>query len=281
MLDFMEHFIRSNLMTGIPFVEPYAGGASLTLGLLSRKVVSESWIVERDPLLFSFWKVVFTRPLELCERIHKLNVSISTWKRFQKYLVPDAVARYDEVELALAALFLNRTNFSGILHAAPIGGMSQTSEYSIDCRFYPDTIIDRILSASEFKRNVKVYYDDAVAFLRRKRRWISNGKRLVFLDPPYHIVGKRLYRYHYEKKDFDTLGALISKATYPWIVTVGNDPLMRRVFYGQPIIPIHINYTVKQSRKAQELLISNVPLPRILMKHPIFGFNTPRRAKAL
>ena len=55
----------------------------------------------------------------------------------------------------MKCLFLNRTTFSGILggHAGPIGGRSQSSDHTIDCRFNKDALAERIL-------NVKRLHDE-------------------------------------------------------------------------------------------------------------------------
>ena len=39
------------------------------------------------------------------------------------------------VDMGYAALFFNRTNFSGVIDAGPVGGMTQSSAYAIDYRF--------------------------------------------------------------------------------------------------------------------------------------------------
>ena len=51
-------------------------------------------------------------------------------------------------QLAVKCLFLNRTTFSGILggHAGPIGGRSQSSDHTIDCRFNKNALAERILN---------------------------------------------------------------------------------------------------------------------------------------
>jgi DNA adenine methylase len=54
---------------------------------------------------------------------------------FKKYLEKGATARYSGFELGLAFLFFNRTNYSGIINAGPIGGKRQLSKYKMQCRF--------------------------------------------------------------------------------------------------------------------------------------------------
>jgi DNA adenine methylase len=44
-------------------------------------------------------------------------------------------SEFSLLQLGIAGLFFNRTNFSGIIGAGPIGGQKQASAYKIDCHF--------------------------------------------------------------------------------------------------------------------------------------------------
>jgi len=50
------------------------------------------------------------------------------------------------------------------------------------------------------------------------------------------------------------------KAKYPWIVSYDNHQTIIDLFEGQKITPIYLNYAVRKSRIARELLISNIKL---------------------
>src|SRR6267142_6886101 len=170
--DYFEIVLKENLLIGSHLYEPYAGGASISLAMLSRDVVAKATLVEKDPLIYAFWKCVKFQADELCERIVRLSITIATWKKFQKYLDPQAVQMYPLVELAVAGLFFNRTNFSGILDAGPIGGMKQGSEYKIDCRFNKERIVGLIESISRLGSRLSVVSGDALQYLRRVERRI-------------------------------------------------------------------------------------------------------------
>ena len=45
------------------------------------------------------------------------------------------IQQTDSLELGFATFFLNRTNFSGVLDAGPIGGYEQTGRYLINARY--------------------------------------------------------------------------------------------------------------------------------------------------
>lgn len=154
----------------------------MSLNLVSSGICERTTIVERDPLLFSFWKMVFTETEELIEKISRLDVSLETWHELQRFKSIDSPEGEDEIGLAVAGLFYNRTNFSGILLAGPIGGQSQSSDYKIDCRFNKSEIIKRILKIAELRDQVNVLFDDALNFLTKKN--VSFSNTLVYVDPP-------------------------------------------------------------------------------------------------
>ena len=258
--DYFETFIKENLLLGAHLYEPYAGGASISLNMVARGLVAKATLIEKDPLVFSFWKCILENPEGLCEKVQKAKVTLETWKAFRKYLAPDALQRFPAMELGFAGLFFNRTCFSGIIGAGPIGGMSQGSDYKINCRFNKDRIIPQILEVAKFKKKLSVVHGDALEFLHKNRSKISKGHSLVYIDPPYFQQGRRLYRYHYLLEQHKKLADFINRETYPWIVSYDNHPVIVDFFSHQKIVPIFLNYTVKRSRKAEELLISNFKL---------------------
>ena len=261
--DYFEKVIEESALAGCHFYEPCAGGASLSLCLLTRGVVTRVTLVERDPLIYAFWRCVVTRPDDLCERIEALRVNVSTWKKFQPFLASNAVREHDILDLGIAGLFFNRANFSGIIGAKPIGGMKQRSEYKIDCRFNRGRLIAAICRIARFRDRISVRFGDAVTFLRARHEKIASEHALVYVDPPYFIQGPNLYRYHYTTERHVELANFMNQSRFRyWIVSYDDHPFIRNNFSGQKIIPIFLNYAVKQSRKAVELLIANFPLKR-------------------
>jgi len=261
LIDYFQTFLRANGIIQPHLFEPFAGGASLSLGLLARGVVDRVTLIERDPLVYAFWKCIKRCPDELCEKVWKLDVSLATWKKYQRYLAKDALARYKLLDLAVAGLFFNRANFSGIIGAKPIGGMSQSSAYPIDCRFNRQALIGRICDIAKFRDRMAVCAGDGVAFMKRSRSRIAQLARrqraIVYVDPPYYQQGKKLYRYHFDKSDHQALAKYMNGVGLPWLVSYDNDPFILDLFERQKIIPIFLKYTVKQNRRADELLITN------------------------
>lgn len=260
LVDYFSAVVKNNLLLGSCFYEVYAGGGSISLGLLEKELVSHATLVELDPLVYAFWRSVKDNPEGLCKKLQAVEVSLKTWKNYQKYLAPDALDRFDTLDLGLAGLFFNRTNFSGIIGAGPIGGMNQNSDYKLDCRFNKERLAGQILSVAALKNRFSVVNADAISFLTRREQSLNGEHCLVYLDPPYYKQGRKLYRYNYAHEQHKRLADFITQKTYPWIVSYDPHPKIKEFFAGQKIKTVSLDYAVKQSRKAKELLISNMGL---------------------
>lgn len=262
LVDYFTSVIDDNQLEGCHFYEPYAGGASMSLALLSLDLVGRVTLMERDPLLYAFWRCATGDNDNLCREVSRMHVNMKEWTACQKFLHPMALERYSLLTLAKACLFLNRANFSGILHAGPIGGMTQRSEYTVDCRFNKERILGQIAAIKPIARRIRVLHGNAVSYLKQQRLRIAQEHSLVYIDPPYYQQGRKLYRFHYKDRQHQDLAAFLNAAPFSWVVSYDNHPFIKRTFHGQKIVPIKINYAVKESRRADELLISNIPLPR-------------------
>jgi len=234
-------------------VEPFAGSAAVSLGLLDWGIAKSVTLLERDPLLYAFWHCVFNHPSELIVAFQDLPITIETWERTRSLLDMDKPDPKRLLELALAALFLNRANFSGILNAGPIGGRNQRSKYKIDCRTNKDEIISRLLALSMLAPKVEVEFGDAVEWIERNRK----KNLFVYLDPPYFVKGSLLYRYHYRLKDHCELARVLSSAKFKWLLSYDDDPVIEYLYEDFHLSRLSFQYSVHSPKNHSELLISN------------------------
>lgn len=156
------------LNTGKPrlFVEPFCGGASVSIALLEDGVVEEVAINDVDPLIASLWMAVFSKAdaAWLAKQVQTVPLTLDEWRR-QKALDP-ATTR----EAALKCLFLNRTSFNGIIHkSGPLGGWGQKS-IKLDVRFNRERLAVRIIELSALRDQVTVRNENWRAFCHRYSR---------------------------------------------------------------------------------------------------------------
>ena len=239
-------------------VEPYAGSAAVSLGLLDFGLASKVTLSERDPLLYSFWRCVFERTGELIVRFQELDITIESWHKLQPLLRVDSPTEGSVLDLALAGLFFNRANFSGILAGGPIGGKGQKSEYKIDCRTNKDEIISRILAASMFSDRVNVVFEDAVSLVKGMS---AQSEAFFYLDPPYFVKGETLYRYFYRLKQHKELASALEDAKFKWLLSYDDNHVIEFLYEGFSVNRLDFQYSVRSPKKHSELLISNFELP--------------------
>lgn len=260
---YVSGVIEENLLSGCTLYEPYAGGASVSLELLRLGFVARAVLIERDPLVYAFWWSVFHDTEALCNAIAACPVTIQTWQALQSTRDVDNphASNFTLLQLGAAGLFFNRTNFSGIIGAGPIGGESQKSIYKIDCRFNKERIISKIKTLARFSDRISIHFGDAIEFLRLNTERISADFSFVYIDPPYYLQGKKLYRHSYSDRDHATLAEFIRTQGYPWLLSYDDHPRIRELYANNQMQPIYLDYKVKSNRTAQELVISNLVIP--------------------
>lgn len=260
---YVSGVLEENLLSGCTFYEPYAGGASVSLDLLRLGFIDRAVLVERDPLVYAFWWCVFNVSAELCAAVEACPVSLDTWHALQPIRDIDDPRKssYTLLQIGLAGLFFNRTNFSGIIGAGPIGGQLQASSYKIDCRFNKIALVRQIRAAAALASRVAVHFGDALTFLKKNAAKISTGFSFVYVDPPYYAQGRKLYRHYYADYDHVALAAFITTQGYPWLVSYDDHPRIRELYASKQMQPIYLDYKVKSSRTARELVISNLVIP--------------------
>jgi DNA adenine methylase len=254
----VDRIIRSTGFKGMPLCEPYAGSAAISFGLLKLQTISHATLVERDPLLFAFWKCVFEHTDELIHNFEILPINIHTWHKLRPLLNEKEPTSSNLLELGLAGLFFNRANFSGILNGGPIGGLLQKSKYKIDCRTNKEELVKRIRSATQFSDRVTVTHADAVDFINRHKR---RKKILFYIDPPYFNKGELLYRYYYRHRDHKILAHTLTSSKFPWMLSYDSHHVIEFLYEDFFIRRHKFQYSARNSTQNEELLISNFGIP--------------------
>lgn len=150
---------------------------------------------------------------------------------------------------------MNKTNRSGILKAGVIGGKNQDGTYKLDARFKKDIVLARIREVAKRARNISVYCEDSLHLLNRSAEFLPR-KSLIYLDPPYYIKGKGLYRNFYKHDDHQAIARTIQKANFkfPWIVSYDNAQEIREMYELSQSLSYGINYTAQRRYVGNEVM---------------------------
>jgi DNA adenine methylase len=238
----------------------------MSLQLLNDRIVDAVVLGELDPLVASFWKVLFDDTDWLIDQVENVEVTVANWKYFRN--TPFRSNR----DRALACIFLNRTSFSGILAktAGPIGGVAQESEYKIDCRFNVKTITKRIRQIAMLRdRVLLVNHANWENTIDRVESW-GYGDHDVFyyLDPPFYSKAERLYRHYFENGDHEALHDRVMRLRKPWLLSYDPSPAIQMIYSQNGRGPKRVDLLYSASGtgaliEAQELIVTNLArLPR-------------------
>jgi DNA adenine methylase len=251
-------------------VEPFVGGGSVFLYLLRTKQIKKAIIADKDPLVHSFWKILFTQPDHLIQYINSIDVTIDNFKKYK--LVLSNCRSHKTEELAKACLFLNRTSFSGLLteKVGPLGGKFQTSEYKLPCRFIRATLVDRIKHISKYSRKVIVLNTEWRETIEYSIKWANQKKtlnRLLFyLDPPFYKKGNELYSAFFKDEEHRQLNNYLKHLKHNWILSYDNTSFIKNLYsspdFAETNLKVPYSLNSHARRIEQELIISPLKLPK-------------------
>lgn len=179
----------SNRLT---LVEPFAGGASVSLAALKNNLVDSIHLAETDDGVAAFWKTILSgQGPQLVDRIlnfkpNRKNVTQIIEERTSK-----------RIDLAFKTLIKNRFCFGGIL----ANGVGLPKKGELDKglvqRWYPETISKRIECVDQARERIKFFDGCGLSLIQTHRK---KKNSVLFLDPPYlqdgrngRNAGRRIY----------------------------------------------------------------------------------------
>lgn len=253
--EMVAGLLEQNLLVGSHFFEPFAGGSAVSLSLLANGFVPTATWVERDPLIYAFWKMVKDQSENLLDRMMSGKVTLAAWRRMLPLREIDKPTKANLAELGYAGLFFNRTCFSGIVGAGPIGGMTQgSSSYKIDCRFNKKELAAAIRECAGILKKVDVRFGDGIAFLQ-KEGLAMPAHAVVYVDPPYVTNGYKLYRYHFDRTDHEKLADAINDLRVPWLMSYDNHDFIRDLYIGEQAKFVKTYQSLRGSKFVKEILL--------------------------
>lgn len=205
------------------FVEPFCGGASVSIALLEGGVVEEIAINDVDSLISQLWSTVFSKDGAewLANQVLEVPLSVDEWRR-QKALIP-----VSSHEAALKCLYLNRTSFNGIIHkSGPLGGWGQKS-IKIGVRFNRQRLFDRILELSSLRDRVRVSNQ---GWLGVCQQYSSHDGAVFYLDPPYFHKAEQLYGHTFGEHEHEDLRNFLRKFNRPWLLSYDDSQEVRDLY---------------------------------------------------
>ena len=260
-LDFMKELIVTNNFTSKPiYIEPYAGGAAIALGLLIDGYVSRVYINDFDPAIYSLWKTIKNDSIKFIRKIKETDINIDEWLK-QREIYKKSKSSFD---LAFATFFLNRCNISGVIKGGCIGGIEQKGNYKIDCRFNKEKLIEKIELIGSFADKIFPSRTDTLKFLNEDKIKKILNNSLLYLDPPYYEKGYQLYKNFYTHNNHVEISNGIKRLKTKWIVSYDNVPEIQSLYKNFYSKEFTLSYSAGKIKKGKEIMffsnkITNIP----------------------
>lgn len=199
--------------------EPFAGGAIVGLSALFEDLVSKLVLVEKDEDVASVWDVLINgEARKMAQRIVEFDFnhdSVTT------LLAKQSTTAFDR---AFATIIRNRAQRGGIL--APGASLIKNGENGkgIGSRWYPNTLRKRIEAILHNRHNISFLRGDGVEFIRYNAH---RADAVFFIDPPYTLAGRRLYKH--SELDHRELFKVASNIRGSFLMTYDNAKEIRKL----------------------------------------------------
>lgn len=243
--------IDQNALKNVEYAEPYAGGSAIALALLFSEYAAAVHINDLSRPVYAFWHTAVNETADLCRRLELVKVTMSEWRR--QRATYDNRDNADLTDLGFAALFLNRTNRSGIIGGGVIGGKNQAGAWSMDARFSKAELVRRIKRIGRYRNRINLYQLDALEFTNRVIPTLGSNV-FAFYDPPYIENGEDLYLNNYDVNGHRVLADKIITLDQPWIVTYDHAAIMTGLYQTQRRMIYGLSYSAQNRHQGQEVM---------------------------
>ncbi|MDY6924451.1 MAG: DNA adenine methylase [Pseudomonadota bacterium] len=260
LFPYVSQLVSKNGLFGFTYCEPYAGGAGLALRLLSEGYVKHVWLNDYDPGIYSFWQSALNRTHEFCDLIDRTEVDIDQW-HIQSEVWKQGLSA-GELALGFATYFLNRTNRSGIIEGAgPIGGYAQAGDWKLDVRLVKRRQIANLKEIATHRRSIKLSNLDAVQLLPE---CLGQSETFTYLDPPYYVKGKKLYKNFYNHHDHEEIAEILrAHRSAPWMLSYDDVKEIREIYRDFDPTTYQLSYSAGRKGQGSEVIYASdaVDLP--------------------
>jgi DNA adenine methylase len=217
LVPYVREWLRRRPRPPRCLIEPFAGGAIVALTAVFEGLVPCAVLVEKDEDVAAVWKTILgPQGRWLADRVIEFELSAETVRA-----VLSAKPRSLR-ERAFQTLLRNRVQRGGIL--APGAGLMKLGENGrgLASRWYPETLRRRILAIVQMRRRFQFIAGDGLDVMRE---YAKDPDVVFFIDPPYTVAGRRLYKHN--EIDHSELFALTAALAGDFLMTYDNSEEIR------------------------------------------------------
>ena len=200
-------------------IEPFAGGSIVGLTAAFENLAKKVTLIELDSEVASVWKTILHGDVAwLANRVATFDLTPDSARELLASKPRDTKGQ------AFVTIVRNRVQRGGIL--APGAGIMKEGENGkgIGSRWYPTTLSKRMLDIGKMRNRIRFVEGDGLAYIERRLR---TKKVAFFIDPPYTVAGRRLYRH--SEIDHERLFWLAKRLAGGLLMSYDDSPEIRRL----------------------------------------------------
>lgn len=231
------------------FVEPFVGGAAVSLAVAHRQSARHVLMCELDSGVAAVWNSVLNGDSDW------LRKKITTFRLTRTNLSKELSSRRQGHRwLAFRTLLRNRTSHGGLLTLGSALLREGENGRGIQSRWYPETLASRLDAIKTFQDRITFVEGDGVQLLES----LSKAKQcFFFLDPPYTAgsisAGARMYDHHLI--DHARLFSLAKRMAGEFLMSYDDTPEIRLMARAHGFQIRKVTMRTRHHVAAHELLV--------------------------
>jgi DNA adenine methylase len=234
----------------VEFIEPFAGGAIMSLTVAAENFANHVTMVEIDEDVAAVWQTILNEE-DWPWFVHQISSFDLTDENIATFLARTNLTLREQ---AFRTILRNRINRGGILAQGAGRVKKGEAGKGIRSRWYPATLARRIRNIAEIRERITFIPGDGMNILREHA---DQASVVFFIDPPYTAAGKKAGRRLYTHSDLnhEALFEIASRIRGDFLMTYDDADdvrfLAQRYGFDTETVPMKNTHHAKM----QELLI--------------------------
>lgn len=244
-----EYLSRYPTGERIEYREPFFGGGYIGVHAAKEIGYGSVWINDLDPAIAALWNAVINNHNLLKNKVREFQPSVDYFNRFRDALLSESGGT--GIDTAFKKLCIHQMSYSGLGTKAggPIGGYSQTSKYSIGCRWSPEYICKKIDSLHATLSAVKLRHGTCTSFNFSDVILDDTTQAVLYIDPPYYVAGSSLYQYSMSEADHLSLAGTLRDTRHDWVLSYDDCATVRAMYSWADIGTVpKVKYSIVQPK---------------------------------
>lgn len=231
------------------FVEPFAGGAAISLAVARNRWARHVLMCEIDAGVAAVWNSALNGEADW------LRNRITAFKLTKRNLAAELSSKaQDQKKMAFRTLLRNRTSHGGLLTQGSASLNRGEDGKGIRSRWYPETLASRLNSIKAFRQRITFVEGDGVQLLES----LSKANQcFFFLDPPYTAgsisAGARMYEHH--TVDHARLFSIAKRMSGDFLMSYDDTPEIRLMARAHGFQIRRVGMRTRHHVATEELLI--------------------------